>query len=195
MLELVYPDEVAPVLPPFSIETKEEYAEDREWFPVVEPSGMVVGRASRRYCHSGAKPLHPVVHLHIMDRFSRLYLQKRSAAKDIQPGKWDTAVGGHVDYGESIIEALYREASEELGFSEFNPVRIMSYVFESEVEKELVNVFAAIGNFTLHPDTEEIDEGRFWDLEEIEENFGKSVFTPNFEQEYLRIRDRLTALL
>ena len=42
---------------------------------------------------------------------------------------------------------------------------------------------------------DEVDEGRFWELEEIEENFGKSVFTPNFEQEYLRIRDKLTALL
>jgi isopentenyldiphosphate isomerase len=31
-----------------------------------------------------------------------LYLQKRSETKDIQPGKWDTAVGGHVDYGETI---------------------------------------------------------------------------------------------
>lgn len=195
MVELIYPDAQVPVLPPLTAANRNDRATVREWFPVVEPSGMVVGRASRRYCHSGAKPLHPVVHLHIMDRFSRLYLQKRSAAKDIQPGKWDTAVGGHVDYGESIIEALYREASEELGFSEFNPVRIMSYVFESEVEKELVNVFAAIGNFSLHPDTEEVDEGRFWDLEEIEENFGKSVFTPNFEQEYIRIRDRLTALL
>ena len=195
MSELVYPDEVAPVVPPFSMATKDEHTRKKEWFPVVEPSGLVTGRASRQYCHSGAKPLHPVVHLHIMDRFSRLYLQKRSAAKDIQPGKWDTAVGGHVDYGESIIEALYREASEELGFRDFNPVGILTYVFESEVEKELVNVFAAIGNFTLHPDMDEVDEGRFWELEEIEENFGKSVFTPNFEQEYLRIRDKLTALL
>ena len=195
MLELIYPEEVAPVLPPLSVWNRDVDMRGVEWFPVVEPSGLVTGRASRKYCHGGAKPLHPVVHLHIMDRSGRLYLQKRSMDKDIQPGKWDTAVGGHVDYGESIIEALYREASEELGFSEFNPVHIISYVFESAVEKELVNVFAAVGSFTLVPDKDEVSEGRYWDMKEIGENFGKSVFTPNFEQEFVRIREKLTALL
>ena len=195
MVELIYPDAQVPVLPPLTAANRNDRATVREWFPVVEPSGLVTGRAGREYCHSGAKPLHPVVHLHVMDRNGRLYLQKRAMDKDIQPGKWDTAVGGHVDYGESIIEALYREASEELGFSEFNPVHIITYVFESEIEKELVNVFAAIGNFSLHPDRDEVEDGRFWELREIEENFGKSVFTPNFEQEFVRIREKLTALL
>lgn len=164
-------------------------------FPVVEPTGEVVARASRSYCHSGAKVLHPVVHLHVLDRYGRIYLQKRSMEKDIQPGKWDTAVGGHVDYGEILLEALYREASEELGLKEFNPVYLGSYVFESEIEKELVNVFAAVGSFILSPDMEEVAEGRFWDMEEVEENLGKSVLTPNFEQEFVRIKDRLLALL
>ena len=193
MFELTYPQEPAPVLPPFSIDTRDMKAS--EYFPVIEPSGMVVARASREYCHGGAKPLHPVVHLHVIDRYGKLYLQKRSAHKDIQPGKWDTAVGGHVDYGESIIEALFREASEDLGFRDFNPVHILSYVFESEIEKEMVNVFAAVGNFSLHPDMDEVEEGRFWEIKEIEENFGKSVFTPNFEKEFSMIGGRLVALL
>ena len=195
MMELVYPEELAPVVPPFSLGTPEEYCRASEWFPVVEPSGLVTGRATRKYCHCGAKPLHPVVHLHLVDREGRIYLQKRSMRKDVQPGKWDTAVGGHVDYGEGIIEALFREASEELGFTEFNPVYLLTYVFESEVEKELVNVFAAVGNFSPTPDRDEVDEGRWWDVKELEENFGKSLFTPNFEQEFARIRDSLAALL
>ena len=195
MLELIYPEDMAPMVPPYSINTPKEYLTDKEWFPVVEPSGLVIGRAGRKYCHSGAKPLHPVAHLHIMDRFGRLYLQKRAMHKDIQPGKWDTAVGGHVDYGEGILEALYREASEELGFCEFNPVHIITYVFESGIEKELVNVFATVGNFSPVPDKDEVDEGRWWDVKELEENFGKSLFTPNFEQEFARIRDSLAALL
>ena len=195
MTELVYPEETPEVLPPFSMETKEELGKCQEWFPVIEPSGLVVGKASRNYCHSGAKPLHPVVHLHVIDRNGRIYLQKRSRHKDIQPGKWDTAVGGHVDYGESIMEALFRESYEELGFREYNPVHIVSYVFESDIEKELVNVFAAVGNFTLSPDTDEVEEGRYWDMKEIDENFGKSVFTPNFEKEFAGIRNKLAALL
>ena len=171
------------------------YPQGTEWFPVVEPTGIVTGRASRAYCHSGAKVLHPVVHLHIIDRFGRLYLQKRSMRKDIQPGRWDTAVGGHLDYGESITEALYREASEELGITGFNPVFLRSYIFESEVEKEMVNVFAAVGSFSPVPDLDEVEEGRWWGFKELEENFGKSVFTPNFEKEFAMIGDSLLALL
>lgn len=221
MFELIYPDDIAPEIPAPDVSTASErsgagtalsglvrtdagnrstpgMASDRvrrEMFPVILPNGEVIGRASRQYCHSGANPLHPVVHLHILDRYGRLFLQKRSSRKDIQPGKWDTAVGGHVDYGESILEALFRESSEELGFRDYNPVWICSYEFTSSIEKEMVNVFAAVGNFTLVPDHDEVDEIRPWSMDEISENLGKSVFTPNFEGEFLRIKDMLSSLL
>ena len=195
MVDLVYPYDVAPLVPAPTADALEKTPETGEYFPVVQPSGLVVGRALRSYCHSGAKPLHPVVHIHIIDRFSRIYLQKRSMKKDIQPGKWDTAVGGHVSYGETIIEAVYREANEELGFMEFNPIHLMTYEFESSVEKEMVNVFAAVGSFALHPDPEDVDEGRWWELADVDANIGKEVFTPNFESEFAMIRKSLLALL
>ena len=194
-MELIYPYDIAPIVPAPTADTSVERAAASEWFPIVEPNGLVVGRSTRRYCHSGAKPLHPVIHIHIIDRFSRIYLQKRSMKKDIQPGKWDTAVGGHVSYGEGIIEAVYREASEELGFIEFNPIHLETYLFESEIEKEIVNVFAAVGSFDLQPDLDEVDEGRWWDLADIDAGLGKGIFTPNFESEFHMIRKSLLALL
>ena len=42
---------------------------------------------------------------------------------------------------------------------------------------------------------DEVDEGRYWDIKDIEENLGKSQMTPNFEQEFIRIKDRLLSLL
>lgn len=195
MIELIYPYDLAPVVPPPTAETSVESRMVSEWFPVVESNGIVTGRASREYCHGGSKPLHPVIHIHIIDRHSRIYLQKRSMNKDIQPGKWDTAVGGHVSYGESILEAVYREASEELALTDFNPIFVEAYEFESPVEREMVNVFAAVGTYDLHPDLEEVDEGRWWELEDIDSLMGKGVFTPNFESEFAMIRSSLLALL
>ena len=42
---------------------------------------------------------------------------------------------------------------------------------------------------------DEVEEGRYWPLDEIEANIGKDVFTPNFEGEFRRIRKSLEALL
>ena len=88
-----------------------------EWFPLVDEKGETIGKATRKECHNGSKMLHPVVHLHIFNKAGDLYLQKRSINKDIQPGKWDTAVGGHIDYGETVEDALHREVREELGIT------------------------------------------------------------------------------
>lgn len=195
MIDLVYPYDLAPVLPAPTVDSLPQVSQVVEYFPIVEANGLVIGRSTREYCHGGSKPLHPVIHIHIIDRFCRIYLQKRAMNKDIQPGKWDTAVGGHVSYGESIVEAVYREAYEELRFQEFNPIHLETYEFESPVEREMVSVFAAVGTYDLHPDPEEVAEGRWWPVEDIDANIGKGVFTPNFESEFKMIRKSLLALL
>ena len=189
MIDLVYPVERAPLV------GGRISGKACEMLPVVEATGLVTGQACRQNCHSGSMLLHPVVHLQIMDRMQRIYLQRRSLTKDLLPGYWDTAVGGHLSYGEYYLEALFREAEEELGFHDFNPIYLKTYVNETKLERELVGVFAAIGSFELHPDNEEVMEGRWWTQTEIEEAMGKDVLTPNFEQEYLAIKDSLLALL
>lgn len=158
----------------------------QELFPIVDEAGQVIGSATRGECHSGSKLLHPVVHLHVFDSQNRLYLQQRPMWKDIQPGKWDTAVGGHVDLGEEIAGALNREAREELGIEEFTPEFLLRYVFESERERELIHVFRTTYDGDIRP-TAELDGGRFWTLDEIREAIGKEVLTPNFESEIKRI--------
>ena len=130
--------------------------------------------------------LHPVVHLHVFNSKGELYLQKRPEWKDIQPGKWDTAVGGHVSFGENVAAALTREASEELGLRDFTPEDMGHYVFESKRERELVFVNKTTYDGPITPSNDELDGGRFWTREEIADNIGKQVFTPNFEDEYLR---------
>ncbi len=157
-----------------------------EMFPLVDEYGNIIGAATRGECHNGSKLLHPVVHLHVFDSLGRLYLQKRPDWKDIQPGKWDTAVGGHIDLGENVDMALRREAAEELNITDFSPVALKTYVFESDRERELVNAFKTVIDQEIMP-SDELDGGRFWTIEEIASNIGKDVFTPNFENEFLNV--------
>lgn len=158
----------------------------QEIFPIVDEEGTVLGRATRGECHNGSKLLHPVVHLHVFNTQGDVYLQKRPEWKDIQPGKWDTAVGGHIDYGETPEEALRREVREELGMTDYTSEFISKYVFESQREKELVYVHRTTYDGTIQPSRNELDGGRFWTMDEIRKAIGKNILTPNFEREFLR---------
>lgn len=173
----------------------------QELFPVTDADGRILGKVTRGEAHGGSKVIHPVVHLHVFNSKGELYLQQRPLWKDIQPGKWDTAVGGHVDYsecldengnqklelGDSVLKALRREVREELGITDFEPVTMGHYVFEGLRERELVYVHKTVYDGPVAPSKEELAGGRFWPKQEILENIGKGIFTPNFEDEYQKL--------
>ncbi len=156
-----------------------------EWFPIVDEEGKTISKAPRSVCHDGkSKLLHPVVHLHLFNKSGELFLQKRAMTKDIQPGKWDTSVGGHLAPEESVEDALLREAREELGLKSFEPQFVRKYIWESPRERELVYSFITKSEEIPDIYDDEIAEGKFWSMKEIEKNLGKEIFTPNFEQEF-----------
>ena len=157
-----------------------------ELLPLVDENGNITGAATRGECHNGSMMMHPVVHLHVFNSKGELYLQKRPEWKDIQPGKWDTAVGGHIDLGEHVEQALFREAGEELGIESFTPEALPQYVFRSECECEMVYPYKTVYDKDIRP-SEETNGGRFWSMDEIRESIGKGILTPNFEQEFKKL--------
>ena len=76
---------------------------------------------------------------------------------------------------------------EELGMTSFEPKLILCYPFRSQVEYELVNSFWTVYDGNISPDPTEISEGRFWTIPDIQSALGKDIFTPNFEQEFLKL--------
>ena len=155
-----------------------------EQLPLVSEDGQVVGRAARSVCHNGQKLLHPVVHLHVLNKKNDIFLQKRPINKLVQPDKWDTAVGGHISFGEDLQQSLQREAWEEIGLKNFSVKLIKKYIWESEIEKELVYVFVTHDYQSIHLHSDEVEEGKFWTKSQIAKNLGKDIFTPSFEHEF-----------
>jgi isopentenyldiphosphate isomerase len=157
-----------------------------EYFPVVTAEGEVVGKALRQDCHNGSHILHPVVHLHVFSSKGELYLQRRAMHKDLLPGYWDTAVGGHVMYGETIMQALVREVQEEIGITDFTPEHVETYRYDSSRESEMVHVYKAIYDGPFHWNDGEVMDGRFWSIDELRETIGMDILTPNLEMELQR---------
>jgi isopentenyldiphosphate isomerase/intracellular septation protein A len=163
---------------------------NEEWLPVVEEDGKIIGKAPRSVCHQGDKILHPVVHLHVLNPHGHIYLQKRPMEKLVQPGKWDTAVGGHISFGEDLGTALRREAYEEIGMENFSAKPLGSYKWDTDIETELVYYFLSYDFQKIKLHSDEVVEGRFWSPSQIEKNLGQGIFTPNFEFEYKLLNKR-----
>jgi isopentenyldiphosphate isomerase/intracellular septation protein A len=159
-----------------------------EWLPLVNEEGEVTGKAPRSVIHNGSRLLHPVVHLHVITPQKTLLLQKRPMTKAIQPGKWDTAVGGHISEGESLETALKRETAEEIGLKEFSAKFLTKYHWEYEVENELVYVFVSHSWKGVSVQSDEVDELRFWTRNEIERNLETGIFTPNMEHDFALLK-------
>ena len=158
---------------------------DEELLDLVDADNTVIGTVARSRVHGEPALRHRAVHVLVYDDRDRLLLQKRSSAKQIQPGKWDTSVGGHLAAGESYLAAAVREAAEELGLAidaaALAPVH--EYVWRSAVETEHVASYRIENGGPFRPHPEEVDEVRFWSPEELRGAAGSGALTPMLEHE------------
>jgi len=74
---------------------------DFKLFDLLNDDDKVIGQALRSACHGDPGLIHRAVHVLVFNSSGALLLQKRAPGKYIQPGKWDTSVGGHLALGES----------------------------------------------------------------------------------------------
>jgi mutator protein MutT len=155
-----------------------------ELLEVVNEHGEILRTLPRSVIHGDPSLMHRVVHVLVFNDRGELLLQKRSMSKDVAPGKWDTSVGGHVDAGETINEALRREMEEELGITACGPEFLYTYIHSNPYESELVYTHLCINSDEISFNKEEIDEIRFWSIEVIKQNLGRGIFSDNFEHEF-----------
>lgn len=161
-----------------------------EWFDLYAADEYrVVGRALRNQCHGNPALVHAVARVQVFDRQGRILLQLRSATKDIQPGKWDTAVGGHLLPGEAAEAAARREMGEELGVAPAKLEFLHRFLWRTPLESEWVTTFATVHEGPFRPNPAEVADLRLWTRREITDALGSGQLTPACEDEFRRLPD------
>lgn len=157
--------------------------ENEEWLDIVDERGEKIGTLPRSEIHGDPALLHMVVHVLVFNAIGELLLQKRSMDKDVAPGRWDTSVGGHVNAGEAVADAVMREMEEELGITTCGPEFLYTYIHSNDYEAELVYTYKCVYDGDIEFQQDEIDEVRPWRLDEIQGTIGKGILSDNFENE------------
>jgi len=149
----------------------------------VDESDQNIGPCQRSDAHRlGLR--HRAVHILVFNSGGELFLQKRSATKDVNPGLWDTSAAGHVDFGESYGECARRELAEELGIESQAALEpLFKLEANGDTGWEFVQVYQAIHDGEISLEAGEIDEGRWFGLSELETWIarGGEGLTPSFQ--------------
>lgn len=164
-----------------------------ELFDVVDEADRVTGQMPRREVHARGLR-HRAVHLLVINRAGRVFLHKRSMAKDLFPGVWDSSAAGHVGAGEDYDGTALRELAEELGcHPEKPPQPLFKIEARAETGQEFVWVYRveAEGPFVLQAD--EIECGEWFSPAAIDRWIAErpQELAPAFLFIWPRVRTRL----
>ena len=86
-----------------------------EYIDIVSETGVPTGKVALKSEAHKFGWWHNTIHLWLYTTESEVLLQQRSHKKSIYPLLWDVSAAGHIDAGESFIDAAIRETKEELG--------------------------------------------------------------------------------
>ncbi len=115
--------------------------------------------------------------------------QKRSEKVDRFPGTWDIAAGGHINYGEPVLDAAVREAKEEIGAEITKDMLSLAVVAPSLFANNILREF--ICDYTGRPDNfhfddEEVSEVKWVPIEEFDDFIIKNAKAPLIEDTEIR---------
>ena len=84
--------------------------------------------------------LHPIIIAEVINSKREWLLVKQASHKQ-EPGKFVSPVAGHIQSGESEINALKRETKEELGLDKFKYKRIGQIIYDSTTKEKTKSYF------------------------------------------------------
>jgi 8-oxo-dGTP pyrophosphatase MutT (NUDIX family) len=102
-----------------------------ELIDIIDEENRVLYQASKSEAHAKGL-LHRTIIAEVINTKGE-WLLVRQAVERQDAGQYVSPVGGHVRAGEAEVEALKREANEELGITDFSYKRVGAAIFNRSV--------------------------------------------------------------
>ena len=170
---------------------------NKEEFDIFDRKGKLIGKKTRNEVHREGF-IHKSVLIFVLNSKKKVFLQKRSENKDLNPGRWDMSVGEHLHAGEDYLDGARRGLFEELGIKDIEPEKITEPIlFEVKhngmMDREYCMIYKAIFDAKIDVEEDEISEGRFYSKTEIEKIVDKTPdeFTPFFLMSWKMVKDKI----
>jgi len=157
---------------------------NEEWWPIVTDHGKIIG--SIQYMTSlfdNKKYMHPVIRVQVIEE-GMIFLQKRRSDDLLFPSLWDTAISSHVKMGETIEQCIKRTGEERYNLRGIKYLFLSNYCHETEKEHHYAFLFVTCQFPKIYPNSDFMDQTKWWTQQQIEENLETGIFSENFKIEY-----------
>lgn len=139
------------------IKNKENEVLNKEILDIYDKDFNWIGTSNRGEIHERGY-IHKVVHCWFEEETENgkyCYFQQRAMYKSY-PGLYGVMVGGHIDSGEDVFEALKREISEEAGIvAKEENISFINEIFENIVDGDFIdNEICEVYRYKVDKDTE-----------------------------------------
>ena len=127
---------------------------DIELLDVLDAVGAMTSEQKSRVDVHRDGDWHRTVHVWVVRSDGAVLLQRRASSKELEPGRLDVSVGGHLMAGELDID-MVREVEEELGlvlrFGSFAYLgrAVTDRAYGSYLDKEFQDVYAVVDDTPL----------------------------------------------
>jgi 8-oxo-dGTP pyrophosphatase MutT (NUDIX family) len=147
---------------------------------LVDRAGTVLGPAERSVVRRD-NLMHACTAVLVRDQGGRIYVHRRSPAKDWAPGHHDAAAGGVLTYGEQPLPSARRELAEELGITDAELRPLGTDVYEDDTTRCVEHSFETTWNGEVRHADGEVVWGAWMTLPELDAHLSDTswLFVPD----------------